>query len=214
MIDLQLLGLPPKAGPSRNYTTATDGKILYVNDGFVNALVARFPVADVGNVEAFKQLLPGVVRSVLSATWRHIGEISTSGQYMRPAWGEHQWRNPSDMGPLRLGPGLLDDYDRKAPFDPGRLSRSLMGERSNFAGIEQVLEWRESADEIVLVYGTRVPYARLQEFGGRTILPWNGNEANIPPRPYFRPAIRDATPWFYEAMFLAVNELTEAVNNP
>lgn len=211
MIDLQILGLP-KSGPSRRYDTSTDGTILSVNGGNVSGIRLNVPTDGVLNIEEFRRLLPRVVRAVFTAAKDNIAQIATSAEHMRPAWGERQWRDPGDAGPLRLGPGRIDDYKRKAPFDPGRLSRSLVGERSNFAGNEQILEWVETPDEIRLLYGTRVPYARLQEFGGRTILPWNNREANIPPRPYFRPAVERTEPWLREAMQIAISELTEAVN--
>ncbi|MCB2022282.1 MAG: hypothetical protein KDG44_15920 [Burkholderiaceae bacterium] len=210
MIDLRVLGLPP-SGPSRTYDTSTDGTILGVNSGIVRGISVNVSTSGLSNIEAFRRLLPRVVKAVFEAAKDNIAQVATSGEFMRPAWGERQWRSPGDTGPLRIGPGRLDDYDRKAPFDPGRLSRSLIGERSNVAGNEQIMEWQETDDTIQLTYGTRVPYARLQEFGGRTILPWNGHEANIPPRPYFRPAISRTEPWLREAMQVAVDELIQHV---
>lgn len=211
MIDLQILGLP-KSGPSRPYDTSTDGTILSVNSGIVRGVRLNVSTDGVLNIDEFRRLLPRVVRAVFTAAKDNIAQVATSGEFMRPAWGEPQWRSPGDDGPLRLGPGRIDDYKRIAPFDPGRLSRSLIGERSNVAGDEQIMEWTEEGDEIRLTYGTRVPYARLHEFGGRSILPWNGREANIPPRPYFRPAVERTEPWLREAMQIAISELTEAVN--
>lgn len=212
MIDLKLLGLPA-SGPSRPFDTSTDGRVTAESNRRVMGLSATIDKASVKNLDAFVGLLPRVIKRVMDAATDHIAQVATSGEFMRPAWGEPQWRRATDDGPLRLGPGRINDYRRKAPFDPGRLSRSLIGERSNVAGDEQIMEYAETDDTITLTYGTRVPYARLHEFGGRSILPWTNppREVTIPARSYFEPAVERTEPWFAEAMQTAIQELTQYV---
>ena len=212
MIDLELLGLPKTSGSSRRYDTSTDGQIFSVNgSGVVRPMSVAINKGDLLNTEQFRQLLPALIRRVLEATTTHIAQIATAAPFMRPAWGERQWRDPGDDGPLRLGPGRLSDYARKAPFDPGRLSRSLFGERSNVAGIERIFEWSETADEIKLTYGTKVPYATLHEYGGVSRLPWNNRVVNIPARPYFTPAVNLSDQWLTDSMRDAIQAVTAAI---
>ena len=100
--------------------------------------------------------------------------------HMRTATGESRRRRKSDSGPLRIL--------------SGRLKRSLLpGQRPE--GIERVTA---TGSRVTFQKGSRVPYARLHEMGGKhpggalvggdTEFGIGVKLARIPARPYFRPA--------------------------
>ena len=102
--------------------------------------------------------------------------------HMRTATGESRRRRKSDSGPLRIL--------------SGRLKRSLLpGVSLSAEGIERVTA---TGSRVTFQKGSRVPYARLHEVGGKhpggalvggdTEFGIGVKLARIPARPYFRPA--------------------------
>lgn len=96
------------------------------------------------------------------------------GTYMRDILpGEAKRRSPSDAGPLRIV--------------TGRLARGLLGARKQGAAPESIYRLETSADGVQLTFGTTVPYAAINEYGGNA---GRKHSATIPGRPYMGPAMQ------------------------
>jgi phage gpG-like protein len=61
----------------------------------------------------------------------------------------------------------------------GRLARSLM-----MGDSENIFEIKENGDEIIINFGTKVPYGAVHEYGG---MAGRNRSSNIPARPYLNP---------------------------
>lgn len=124
--------------------------------------------------DLFVRLLPGVLTQALADASRRVTGTAIS-QYMRDAGREPKRRRPDDNGPLRIV--------------TGRLARSLTGARKAGNASEAIYEIdTDPTGGVRLTFGSRVPYARIHEFGG-----FAGREQQtyIPGRPYLNPALQD-----------------------
>lgn len=92
---------------------------------------------------------------------------------------------------------------KKLNIITGRLARSIANSYSYAQGTggvnEAIRDVTIQGGAVVGVIGSRVPYAAIHEYGGtihHNNLFGRGIKAtiNIPPRPYLRPAIKDALP--------------------
>lgn len=147
------------------------------------------------NLDLFRRSLPGVLRRAMGVA---AGRVSSTAitRYMRLATTEPMRRRPDDFGPLRIV--------------TGRLAGSLAGAQEDGTNPESIYMVEESFDGSVrLTMGSRVPYARIHEFGGRA---GRGLASVIPGRPYLNPALQDEEPQIRGVIGTYVDDLIEQVN--
>lgn len=110
---------------------------------------------------------------------------------------------------------ILNSAQEKAPYQTGNLKRSLHSETTD-----------KSGSRVVVVAGTDVEYAAMQEFGG-TIVPKVANmlafevkgklvfakSVTIPAHPYLRPAFDEQKGEAVKQFRLAVGDQVRAIAN-
>jgi len=146
-------------------------------------------MSDLGDIahglNAAQAALNEVGKEILRESVPIIGGLAV-GRHMRDAKGEPRRRRREDSGPLRIV--------------SGRLARSLTGARGRSAtsggapeGIQAI---EQVGDGIVrLVYGSKVPYAAIHEYGG---VAGRRHAARIAARAYLNPALQEALPRLQE----------------
>lgn len=158
----------------------------------IDITISNKPAA---NLDLFRRSLPGVLRRALGVA---AGRVSSTAitRYMRNATTEPRRRRPDDFGPLRIV--------------TGRLAGSLAGAQADGSNPESIYTVEEAFDGTVrLTMGSRVPYARIHEFGGRA---GRGLASVIPGRPYLNPALQDEEPQIRGIVGTYVDDLIEQVN--
>jgi hypothetical protein len=128
------------------------------------------PLSD--NLGKFFAGIPAALTRAMADASRRVSGTAIS-RYMRDAKGEPKRRRKDDNGPLRIV--------------SGRLVRSLTGARKQGAASEAIYEIQTLPEGgVKLTFGSRVPYARIHEFGG---FAGRGKSVYIPGRPYLVPAL-------------------------
>lgn len=100
---------------------------------------------------------------------------------------------PTASGPLRIL--------------SGRLVRSITGARTGTGASEAIDEMELKNDVLIVRKGSKVPYARIHEFGG---MAGRGLKTRIPARPYLHPAVTAALP---EGQSYGARKLNELFKN-
>lgn len=155
----------------------------------------RIDSGEVKNLDLFVRSLPGVLNRALAQA---AGRVSSTAitRYMRDATSEPRRRRPDDFGPLRIV--------------TGRLAGSLAGAQPDGANPESIYMLDALPDGgMKLTMGSRVPYARIHEYGGRA---GRALASQIPGRPYLNPALQDEEPQIRGIIGAHVGELIEQVN--
>jgi len=155
----------------------------------------------------FSNLKLEVWRTAMAKSIQHVGLVAVSdfmkphavaaGEYGRPGGTRRMSRRAggTKLGILttRLSKSIMNQY---APASAG----SMAGKKE---GVHKVLVTQR---EIVGVKGSRVPYARIHEFGGRA---GRNHAAVIPARPYLIPALRKSRRQVNVFFEIAIRKLAE-----
>ena len=148
----------------------------------LNAFSARFTGVMVDSVNEVRDR---IASRAVTLYMREAGrERSGSGRFLT--------RSPSDSGPLRIL--------------SGRLAGSILGEKLGSNSGDTIYDLTVLATEVRLRWGSRTPYALIQEKGGVA-----GRGAVIPPRPYIKPATNSVIPEIPEIFDTRIQALAAEV---
>lgn len=136
----------------------------------------------------FPKVMSRAAREALSEGLDYIGLIATS-KYMKI--------REFDPETKKIG----SRSGEKLNIMTGRLSRSINQKLSFAQGAsgekESIRRVFTFGDDVFAEIGSKVPYARIHEFGGNAGI---GGKAKIPPRPYLNPAIVDSEKYVFRLM--------------
>ena len=161
--------------------------------------------------KAFQRLSPEIVRYMHLAMIEalvHVGLQAVKKMPLRSFNFKNMKMGKRKEGAMinimtgRLGRSLLD---AESTYGKESIRKILVaGQEVNMKGSMQQLQ-SKTAQDVVGMIGSVVPYAAIHEFGGST------GRATMPARPYLGPAIERSEAWIYKNMKaklqLAIDEI-------